>query len=625
MSAFFIWLEFGEQSIDRAVATAMHEAISGFGGDHGDLQLSDSLAIGVQARWNTLEDVGEKQPLYNRRKTECLLFDGRIDNREHLIDELGLKEQGVGDSLSDGQLLKAFLNRFGDSRLAEVMGPFAFVLFDLAKGSVRCARDAMGGRYLVYVESKERLIIASTELAFLSHPDIGHKVRPDKITAWLSNYQPGQHRSCLQGLSLLNPGQRLHWPRVGHQPATQTTFYRPDPERRIELESDLAYAAEFRRLLDQAVKRRLRCRGRPGVMLSGGMDSVPIAISAVKHVAATDLLAYSWVFENSSDMDERRYSTPMCERLGITQKMVRCDDLWPQFDHDTHVNPLFPFALPYTEFQQQTFREAQVDGVGVLLSGLQGDLLYEVANQQVMDALKHGQFKLAWNWFRELKHRYKLGFWSAIKRYLIAQLSFLHGYLARRELRSDVASDFLSEYAKSQLKPSMHWLFKESLKSRRPLQYRIVMDGFAGEDAMLGRVMENKYKIERRYPFRDRQLCEFMLAIPTEQLSKLGISRPIVKRAYAAEFTDDLSARNDKTEFSGSLFAGIHRDKKWRTFLNRTPSFWQLYVKDCNLLAKTDTKNPRWLVMWCCAYYNFWHQLWYDTLEDSGVDDVDKA
>jgi len=341
------------------------------------------------------------------------------------------------------------------------------------------------------------------------------------------------------------------------------------------------------------------------------MDSVPMTILAAKHAEA-DLVAYSWIFEQSPQMDEREYSGPVCESLGISQQWVKCDALWPNFDSDTHCSPLFPFALPYGEFQQQTFRQAQKDKVTVMLSGLQGDLLYETDHKQVLGSLKRGQWLSAYREFELLRKQQQLTLWQAVKRYLLAPLPWVRVFLANQRARAEFYSQVLSSELAARLQTQAHWLDDESRHAQRPLQYQVVFDGFAGEDAMLGRVMENKYAVERRYPFRDRDLCEFMLAIPTEQLSKLGVKRPIVKRAFAAEFGPKLTARNDKTDFSQALVNGIERDQVWQQWLLRNPSYWQQYVKNCNLseLKKGESRNL--VVLWQCAYYNFWHSVWYD-------------
>ncbi|GAA6139431.1 lasso peptide isopeptide bond-forming cyclase [Arenicella sp. 4NH20-0111] len=613
MSAFFIWLEASGRPIDPVVAKRMFASIAPYGGDTHELLINDNVAIGVAARWMTPEDVGEKQPLYNSSGSQCLLFEGRIDNRTHLLAELGIER-----AISDGALLHEFLLRFGDSRLPEVVGPFVFVWFDFSLGSVLAARDTMGGRYLVYKQDSQRLMLANTEQAFIDHPDVSHTLNKAKIGAWLIGHQTNSQGACLKGLTVLEPGQSIFWSNPQHQKPLPKSFYHPSPAKRINLFDDESYAREFRRLLDQAVSRRTRAVGQIGVMLSGGLDSVPIAISASKDEQVEKLQAYSWVFDIDSTMDERRYSQPICKAFDIKQNLVHCDQLWTKFDSDTHINPLFPFSLPYAEFQQQTFRQARADGVTILLTGLQGDLLYTHDNSQVVSALLRGDCRLAWKEFRFQLAKRQIGLWSMVKRFLLIHIPVVRDTVEklRPRRKGSIATDLLQNDIVEVIEVKPHWLSTVARKALRPIQYLVTMDGFAGDDAMLGRVMENKYQIERRYPFRDRDLCEFMLAIPTSQLIKLGVSRPIVKSAYATEFPDDLLNRNDKTQFQSALFRGVKTDRVYEKLFDREPKYWRKYVKQRYFFDKNGQNTFKTLVKWQCAYYNFWYRMWYDAPSD---------
>ncbi len=612
MTAFFVWIEKkGPGKVDASIAKSMLESVSGYGGNHRELMVSDRFAIGFHGRWELPEEVGEKQPLVNDRETVYFVFEGRIDNRKHLLNELG-----IDDALSDSQLCFNFVERCGISRIAEIIGPFCFALFNLATGELVCARDSMGGRYLVKFESEERIIVANVEECFIPLPEVGHNLNKVKIVAWLANQIDGSPRTCLRNLEQICPGEKLVWKADGNT-TQRSTFYRPNPNRRIQLASDEEYAREFRRLLDQAVHRRMRSIAKVGVLLSGGMDSSPIMVAAAKD---SDVIALSWVFDDMQEADERTYSTPLCQRLGVRQVEVKCDDIWPDFDSNTHSNPLYPFMLPYSEFQQQTFKTAQDENVSVLLSGLQGDLLYELDNTQVVNQLRRREWRKAWRELESIRRERGYTYWQAVKTLLLKKLPGVKKWTRHRESKIRQLPAWIQDDLRNQLTLQDSWLMHDSRLAARPLQYKIVLDCFAGDDQMLGRVMENKYRVQRRYPFRDRELVEFLLAIPSEQLEFLGQKRPIVKSAYQNEFTVALRQRNDKTDFTGVLKQGISKDKKWLTILNLEPKFWQKYVKECHFTQIETVSIEKQVVLWQCAYYNFWHRIWYDSAQEGMAD-----
>ena len=186
--------------------------------------------------------------------------------------------------------------------------------------------------------------------------------------------------SMVAGLQVLSPGHLLSIDGKGHQ---CDRFYSPDPKRRIVFESDDEYAAEFKRLLAQAVSRRLRCCGGIGSQLSGGMDSVPVTILAATELASKTkssehlvLSAYSWVFDKFPEADEREYSGPVCQQYNIEQIKVNCDDLWLSYDLDANLDPLGPLYNPFMAYNHELFREAKQRSTKVMLTGIHGDILY---------------------------------------------------------------------------------------------------------------------------------------------------------------------------------------------------------------------------------------------------------
>jgi len=489
----------------------MLRAIEHFGGDHEFLKVHEYYAIGYQGCWVVPEEIGEQQPL-KTSDGKWFLFYGRVDNRVELLQ---LLNEPKDLRISDAELLLNFLEEFGESVLSQVQGPFVFALFDPQNGSLVAARDGMGGRYLACFVTNELILIATYELAIVASGAVPYSINDEKAARILMGEMEAVPSSTIDNITPLLPGECLT---LRDGSVSNTRFYQPDPKRRIALPDDEAYAREFKRLLTQAVKRRLRSIGNVGTMLSGGMDSVPVTILAAQQHVQT-VTAFSWVFDQFPDLDERKYSAPICRQFGIEQVLINCDEVWPKFNADTHVNPIFPFGIPYSEFQQETFRRARSKGVKVLLTGMDGDLLYEGGQSVFYELLSAGRYAEAWQEFRR--------FWNSgvsrlqfIKYYFLKPLSFVKKVVWFKNRNTSFHPDCLQATIVERISKGKHWLELESRNALRPDQWRIVLDGFAGEDSFHGRYMEAKYGIERRYPFRDRELCEFMLAIPSERLQR---------------------------------------------------------------------------------------------------------
>ena len=616
MSAFFLAINRDQSPFQATVAQTMMQAIAHFGHDAEQLHVQDHFALGYQSLWTVPEEQGEQQPLYDEASGAWLLFYGRIDNRDELLTQLSLP---LSTCMSDAALLLAFYLHQGEGALGQIIGPFVFVIYHSQTDKVIAARDCMGGRSLVYRITDQYILIATYELALIAHPSVEYRFNHARIARMLARLMSDKLESTIAGVTPLQPGELLSMATTDTQ-AHKTVFYRPDPARRIRLKSNQDYAAEFKRLLRQAVVRRMRSIGPVSAMLSGGFDSVPMSILLSQELAKSEqtLTAFSWVFDRFPEADERQYSTPVCEQYNIQQICINCDDIWPQLDEHTHVDPVMPVSIPYSEYQQVTLQQAQERGIRTVMTGIHGDLLYGYIQPVLIELLKAGRIKDAIAEFRRLWFDVVSPSYL-IKHFIIAQLPFMSHWLERRRLKQTLASDCLQDDINALLYNETNCLWKTSQKALRPAWYQVVFSGFAGEDMAFGRHLEAKYAVERRYPFRDRDLCEFMAAVPSEQLHFNSTPRPIVRRAFDNELSDDLKARTIKTDFSSVISAGVAKDPKWRVWFDSEPANWHFYVKKCYFGDNKLRTRGMDIVQWQCGYYDYWKSVCYNqTIDELG-------
>ncbi|GHA07587.1 asparagine synthetase B [Arenicella chitinivorans] len=608
MSAFFFALNRQGQLVDPSRAERMMTALEAYGPDASRLICDTHFAMGYQSRWDVPEEVGERQPLFDHTSQQYFAFHGRIDNRERLLKEL----PDVGaENTSDAQLLFAYLQAFGEHGINEVIGPFVFVWFDQQQQRVLAARDAMGGRCLFYYLDDELFLISTSEACLIAYGVVPFEFNEAKVGRLLVGEMDVKPTSVIASVSVLRPGQCAL---VAPGMHSLKRFYQA-PDLKFNGWTDVDYAGEFRRLLTQATRRRMRSVGRVGTMLSGGLDSVPMTVCAAEEsVEGVD--AYSWVFDVYPEADERHYSQAVCRNFNLTQHEIVCDHQWPGFDDTMFLNPTLPVGTPYSEFQQETFRRARAQGVRVLLTGIHGDLLYESTHGLLYDLSKQGRWRDAWSEFRRLWRAVPES-WLVVKYYLLLPIPWVarvsswrkrQRYNAHPSLQPDIAKQCAAQQSQS------HWLADESRGRARPEQWQVVMDHFAGEDMAYGRVMEAKFDIERRYPYRDRELCEFMLSVPSDQLYFQGVKRPIVKRAFHDTLPDPILGRNNKTSFNTVIDAGIQRDFERYDWFDDSPRQWQGIVRPAFFDDLTPENSKNNLLRWRCAYYDYWKSVCYNRM-----------
>jgi len=613
MSAFFIAINRDREPFEKSVADLMMAQLDRFGHDSKMLIVRDHYAIGFQSHWTVPEEQGEQQPLSCDDK-QWFAFYGRVDNRHELLERLAKPSQLV---ISDAALVQEYLHTFGQESLVDLVGPFALLSFKPDADSLILARDGMGARSLSYKIDKDFIVAATNEMALAAHPSIGYRLNDSTVARHLtSQMQPGPS-SMISGLEVLYPGYELV---AGKSAFALRRFYMPDPARRVVFETDDEYASEFRRLLTQAVSRRIRCSGNIGTQLSGGMDSVPVTIVAANMFSSNDspnessvLSAYSWVFDQYAAADERQYSSPLCQKYGLEHVMVECDDLWLSYNSETPLDPLGPVYNPFMTYNHALFEQGRSRSVKVMLNGIHGDILYGYTHGVLYELCRAGEFKAAVKEARALLSASD-SLKSFFKDFVLKPLSLVNTLITWRSRQRDLQSDVLQPHIVEQLKiqaPQLNHLAHESHKAIRPQQWQVVLGDFAGGDAAIGRFLESEYAIERRYPFRDRDLVEFMLAIPSKQLAFNNVKRPIVKRAFSADFSTEFIKRNTKAYFADVTRNGVLNDEQSITWATSGSQEWTHYVKECYFHGKVEQNHLLDVVKWRCGYYDYWKAVCY--------------
>src|SRR5690349_3439820 len=121
----------------------MLAALAQRGPDGAGQWIAGAAGLGQRMLWTTPESLHESQPLRNRRGDLVLTTDARLDNRPELIAALGLGNRPPGQ-LSDGELLLAAYERWGEQCPGHLLGDFAFAIWDERRRILFAARDHLG-------------------------------------------------------------------------------------------------------------------------------------------------------------------------------------------------------------------------------------------------------------------------------------------------------------------------------------------------------------------------------------------------------------------------------------------------------------------------------------------------
>jgi asparagine synthase (glutamine-hydrolysing) len=626
MSGFVLVYQRDGTAVDTATFSKMMTAIEHRGFDGHDAFCCRSVALGHHHFWTTQEEVGERQPRWSAAGQYAILFDGRLDNRHELLNSLQMGDT-TAHRFSDAEIVLHAYEKWSERSFARLLGPFALAIYDTVLQRVVCARDALGDRTLFYHLNSRLLLLASEEQALLAHPAVSEELDETTLALYFAVRPPTNGRTFFTDVRELLPAHIL----TITADRVQIECYWAVNAEKLSYRSDTEYADHFRELLDRSVQRCLRTVAVPAVLMSGGLDSTSVATLAALQLVASNkpyrLCTISWVFDKFPTCDERSYMGPLVERYNLSAIRVNGDSDWPL--HDPFpleaFNPGRPFVNPYDRLRRRAYEAAHDNGIRVLLTGGFGDDLYSGAEDWLLDLLLEQRLLEAGSEFLQAKRKFGLRPVLAsrsLRRVGIWLLSYLPGMqhiLTQRRKRQQSQIAWLTAYAHRQL-PDLGQLFSPAC-ARRPSQCQAVLHAYGASQVPWA----SRLGIEPRYPYRDRQLVEFMLAIPAHQLYRQRFKH-ILRNAMADFLPANILNQEQRTSLlpiykwglmhrAGPLLEMLQHDPAatWRRFVDphwlessaswakldnglgsrETLLFWRSLNLELWLQARRNTDNER--------------------------------
>jgi asparagine synthase (glutamine-hydrolysing) len=236
---------------------------------HGD------RSVGLAHRRLSIIDLSPdgRQPMATADDSLWIVFNGEIFNYRELRTELEQTGRYSFRSQSDTEVILYAVREWGlDGCLARLRGMYAFALFDRAAGELTLVRDPLGVKPLYYMRSSERLVFASEIKALLAAPGVTPRIDDAALYHYLTFAVSPAPDTMFAGIRKLHAGTFLQMDARGH--VTQKRYW--DPSRVVPAHDDRTEEDsidELRRLLRQAVTRRMRSDVPVGAFLSGGLDS----------------------------------------------------------------------------------------------------------------------------------------------------------------------------------------------------------------------------------------------------------------------------------------------------------------------------------------------------------------
>jgi asparagine synthase (glutamine-hydrolysing) len=496
-------------------------------------------------------DPRSNQPLHSLNRYH-IVHNGELYNYLEIKKEL----QGKGyhfSTESDTEVIVAAYDAYKKDCLQHFDGMFAFAIWDEQEQILFAARDRFGEKPFFFFYSEEGLLFAS-EIKALWAGGVDKRVNE----AMLYNYLTIGYTA-----NPFNP-QETFYQDIWKLPAASLLEYKPSSnelsiqqywttyiDENNTITADEA-AEQFKVLLKESIRKRLRSDVAIGTSLSGGLDSSSI-VALCSQQASQNYThkCFTAVFPGF-DKSEEQYASLIAKQFGLSHHLINIDeeDLLEDLDkimwhQEEPVNSASIVA------QYKVYQSAKQNGVTVLLDGQGADEIL---------AGYHKYYKWWWQQLYAEKKLNKSGEIAAAQELGVQEkfglrnkgmALFPHFAMAMLQSRKEkqaskqvnLNKDFIALHKKS---------FYYTTPAEATLNSALYYNTFVyGLEELLRYADRNSmaHAVEIRLPFLNHQLVEFLFTLPTHLKIKQGWTKWLLRKAMEDIVPKEIVWRKDKIGF----------------------------------------------------------------------------
>ncbi|MFN3326170.1 MAG: asparagine synthase-related protein [Bryobacteraceae bacterium] len=475
----------------------------------------------------------------------ALTWDGRLDDRAELARVL---PEGLSREVADEVAVLAACKRWPITRaLAKLMGDWALCFRCGRSQHVYLARDFAGTRPLYYAEVREEVRWCSELEPLLEFT--GPAKLNERYLAGLFSFGPDPALSPFNEIRAVPPG---HLVSVGPDGVRCEPFWVWDESRSVRYRRDEEYEEHFRTLLAGGVKDRLREGSRNWAFLSGGLDSSTIVCMADRLSLQGDVDGHvdtvTYVYDES-DRGERYYVAEIERQRGRPTQYLDAFLHLPFTESDSP-QPALPTVLSASSALVKEQNRVTGTNCRALLCGTGGDELLgntRKGEQALAQLIRSGAIR---------RFGRDLSAWS----------------FALRRPRVHLIRDTLKRLTAGRVRPFSHgapvWLHPRFLRMIREESANPAMPAHdvlpPGLWSAIATVAQHQYRHwgsgDFTYPFLDRRLVEFCLAVPIDQLIRPGETRSLMRRSLRGLVPERILNRRSKNLPGRYIGLGIERE-----------------------------------------------------------------
>jgi len=594
--------------VDQKLVKEMNEEIEHRGPDQHGYYFDDNIGLGH--RRLSIIDLSERgrQPMKNEQGDVWITLNGEVYNYKEIKEELEKKHRFYSNT--DTETIIHAYEEYGDDFIRHIQGMFAFALWDSKNKKLILARDRIGKKPLYYYEDNKRIMFSSEIKSIVRDKSIKKEMDYQALSNFLGMKYVPAPRTMFKNIKKLPPASML----IHHEGRTAIKEYWELPLTKEKIRGD---KKEIKKLVKEAIRKRLMSDVPLGVFLSGGIDS-SITVGLLKDMVEKPIKTFSVGFNHPTD--ETKYARIIAEKFGTDhhEMIIEADMIKNLPKIVWHLDePLAdPATLPTYLMSKETKKY-----VTVVLSGEGGDETfcgYKRYNQ-MLSLLKNRKYIPA-------------GISKVSKAITSVTPHFKNKkYLEFLEEATPIIKDDVKLYCRLHhwiLQEEKNRILKEEIKQKIPNlneEEGIVRRYFTNNLEMVDKMTNFDFKIwlpddimmkvdktsmahalEVRTPFLDTELVTYGLKLENE--SRLG--KNILKEAVADILPKEILNRK-KHGFNVPIYDWFSTDLKSKTsemieYLERERIFNKTYMNKVLEKCKRYRYDTQ---LWAIYNFGLWHQM----------------
>ena len=307
----------------RSLLQTMNSCAAHRGPDGEGLWFEKNYGI-AHRRLTIIDPQTGSQPMATVDGKLRITYNGELYNFLDLRSELAALGHQF-QTRSDTEVVLASYRQWGPECVRRFRGMFAFAIVDLERHQLFLARDHLGIKPLVFLDSPQFFAFASEIQSLHSLPGIDFDIDLLAIDDFLQLLYIPAPRTAFKNIHKLRPGHTLTVTldgKIGHQQPFWRPEFRPDFSH-----SEDYWIEALDDVLRESVRSHLVSDVPFGAFLSGGLDSSAI-VAYMSQVLETPVKAFTIGFDDTD-----------CNEIPAAQETAR------RWDLDHHIQVLRPDAL----------------------------------------------------------------------------------------------------------------------------------------------------------------------------------------------------------------------------------------------------------------------------------------